>query len=281
MTSSGVGARFGFGSNWRDFLSVLDDGRVREAESSLSRTLGRSRLDGLRFCDVGCGSGLFSLAARRLGATVHSFDFDLGSVACTGELRRRFFDGDPQWRVELGDVLDLRYLNNLGQFDIVYAWGVLHHTGDMWRAMENVATTVRDGGTLWLALYNDQGWRSDAWRRVKRLYNVLPARLRPLVVLPALVRLWGPTTMRDLMRGRPFESWRTYRSPRGMSPWHDVVDWVGGYPFEVARPAAVIAFYRKRGFEGDLIVRRAGLGCNEFLFHRSRGDEVRSEARER
>ena len=269
MTSSGTGARFGFGSNWRDFLSVLDEDRVQEAESSLVHTLARSHLDGLRFCDVGCGSGLFSLAARRLGATVHSFDFDPGSVACTTELKRRFFPDDPRWTVERGDVLDDRYLASLGTFDVVYAWGVLHHTGDMWRAMESISGAVRDGGVLWLAIYNDQGWRSSLWRRVKQLYNVLPARLRLMVVLPALVRLWGPTTIRDLVRRRPFESWHTYRSQRGMSAWHDVVDWIGGYPFEVARPTAVTAFYRRLGFRGDVTVRRAGLGCNEFVFRRA------------
>src|ERR1044072_5239228 len=93
---------------------------------------------GKKFLDVGSGSGLFSLAARRLGAQVHSFDYDPQSVACTGELRRRYFPDDLHWVVQQGSVLDQGYLASLGSFDVVYAWGVLHHTGAMWRALDNI-----------------------------------------------------------------------------------------------------------------------------------------------
>src|SRR3954452_22091088 len=107
--------RFGFGENWRRFLSVLNDERIAEAEKSLAGMLGVGSLEGKRFLDAGSGSGLFSLAAYRLGATVHSFDYDPMSVRCTSELRQRFFPGDPQWRVERGSVLDRNYLASLGK----------------------------------------------------------------------------------------------------------------------------------------------------------------------
>src|SRR5881296_1627768 len=134
--------RFEFGSNWRKFLAVLDERRVAEAENSLRRMLDAETLVGKSFLDIGSGSGLFSLAARRMGARVFSFDYDTRSVACTRELRRRHFPSDPQWTVAEGSVLDEEYLRSLGPFDIVYSWGVLHHTGNMWKAMGNAQIPV-------------------------------------------------------------------------------------------------------------------------------------------
>jgi len=162
------GRRFEFGKNWRRFLSTLNEERIQAAEASLKEMLGVDSLEGRRFIDVGSGSGLFSLAARRMGAEVFSFDYDPCSVACTKSLRDRYFADDPRWRVEEGSVLDAAYLEGLGRYDIVYSWGVLHHTGDMWRALEHVARLVAEGGLLFVALYNDQGARSRFWARVKR-----------------------------------------------------------------------------------------------------------------
>lgn len=261
--------RFAFGENWSRFLASVGDERIRLAESSLRAMLEVDDLAGKTFLDIGSGSGLFSLAARRLGAKVHSFDYDPQSVACTEELRRRYFPDDPEWRVEFGSVLDGSFVRSLGKWDIVYSWGVLHHTGAMWQALENVAPLVAEGGKLFVAIYNDQGRTSTTWLKIKQWYNRLPRGLRWLVLWPAFLRLWGPTTVRDLMRGRPFETWRGYaeNSTRGMSPWRDVVDWVGGLPFEVARPEEVFEFFRDRGF----LLRRlktcaGGRGCNEFVF---------------
>lgn len=139
--------RFAFGANWARFLTVLDEERIREAERSLCNMLGVDTLANKRFLDIGSGSGLFSLAARRLGATVRSFDYDPQSVACTWELRRRYFPDDGDWQVEQGSALDAAYLETLGEFDIVYSWGVLHHTGAMWMGIENAIGRVAGGGS--------------------------------------------------------------------------------------------------------------------------------------
>lgn len=261
--------RFAFGENWAEFLGLVDESRIERAGKSLRDMLELDRLDGLSFLDIGSGSGLFSLAARRLGAKVTSFDYDPQSVSCTDELRRRYFPEDKQWRVCAGSVLDCDFLETLGTFDIVYSWGVLHHTGSMWTALGNAARLVAPKGRLYVAIYNDQGRWSRMWGFVKRSYVRAPGPLKWLVVLPAFVRLWGPTTIRDLLKGHPFRTWRLYQdeTARGMDPWRDVVDWVGGYPFEVAKPEEIFDFYRKQGFElRRLTTCGGGIGCNEFVF---------------
>ena len=266
--------RFGFGENWRRFLDVLDDERIGEAERSPTARLGQGSLQGKSFLDAGCGSGLFSLAAVRLGAArVHSFDYDRDSVGCALELRKRYGGEHVHWTVERGDVLDKDYLDNLSTYDVVYSWGVLHHTGDMWRALRTVERAVAPEGRLFIAIYNDQRMVSRYWTLVKRIFNLLPAALR----VPYAVAVMAPRELASLavqtLRGRPQDyvhSWTRYKATRGMSRWHDLLDWVGGYPFEVAKPEEIFALYHRRGFQlAGLRTCGGGLGCNEFLFERS------------
>ena len=261
------GKRFEFGQNWTHFLWKLNDHRIVGAALSLKKMLGVTSLQGKRFLDIGCGSGLFSLAARQLGAKVHSFDYDPQSVACTQELRKRYCPEDIEWRVELGSALDTKYIRSLGTYDVVYSWGVLHHTGAMWEALENAAMPVAKSGLLYIAIYNDQGVISRRWLLVKQFYNRLPKAFQFLMTMACFVVLWGAISIRDLLRMKPFSSWRNYGTLRGMSPWHDLVDWIGGLPFEVARPDKVIEFYVKFGFTLVKLIDCEGkLGCNQFVF---------------
>ncbi len=264
------GDRFEFGANWARFLSVLDDERIAQAKASLKAMLGVESLEGKTFLDVGSGSGLFSLAARSLGARVRSFDYDPKSVACTRELRRRYFNDDQNWMVDEGSVLDEAFLASLGSYDIVYSWGVLHHTGQMNRALDNVSPLVKSGGRLFIAIYNDQGGASRRWTLVKKLYcsGWLGRALVRIAFYPYFAA--GRLLADILKRRNPFTSYAAYKSARGMSVVHDWEDWLGGYPFEVAKPEEIFDRYHRQGFSLEKLKTCAGgLGCNEFIFSRN------------
>jgi 2-polyprenyl-3-methyl-5-hydroxy-6-metoxy-1,4-benzoquinol methylase len=272
------GRRFRFGKNWKSFLKTVDEKSIREAERRLIAFLGVSSLSGTSFLDVGSGSGLHSLAARRLGADVVSFDYDPDSVDATRALRNKFgFDKDT-WRIETGSVLDSDYLSSLGQFDVVYSWGVLHHTGAMWDALERVQPLVKPGGKLYIAIYNDLGDVSRWWAERKKRYCEMPRIIRPLyflkVYLPIELKAMGATgTLRSgkiskLQREFPkwLEQWREYKQHRGMSRMHDMIDWIGGYPYEFAKAEDLVAFYQKAGFALEKLAESDGTGNNELVF---------------
>lgn len=257
--------RFDFGKNWQRYLSRLDQRRLEAHQSSLLARFGQEGLSGKRFLDAGSGSGVFSRAAASLGADVTSFDYDPASVSCTNMMREQA--AKATWDIFQGSLLDEGFLRSLGSFDVVYCWGFAHHTGDMWLALQNLIPCCR--GDLIISIYNDQGKASKRWMAVKRAYNK-HAWLRPLLIAGAWVRLWGVKFAADTLRGDPWKRWRNnYGDHRGMSAKDDLIDWIGGYPFEVAKPEQVFHFFRERGFELlDFTTQAGGIGCNEFFFRR-------------
>jgi len=264
------GKRFTFGKNWKNFLKTLNEDRINEAEKDLKNMLEIESLKERSFLDIGSGSGLFSLAARRLGAKVFSFDFDPISVACTEKLKKRFFSDDPDWTVRQGSALDEKFLSSLGTFDIVYSWGVLHHTGQMWKALENVITPVKkEDGILFIALYNDQGFLSRFWRSVKKLYcSSSPGKIVSIAIFFPYFFFSGLAS--DLLSMKnPMKRYTDYKKKRGMSIVHDWFDWLGGYPFEVAKPDEIEYFFKKRGFCLRKIKRTQRLGNNQFVFKKN------------
>lgn len=261
--------RFSFGENWQSFIDVVGPERIEEAECSLVEFLGKDNLAGRRFLDIGCGSGLFSLAAARIGAKVHAFDYDPRSVASARALIERFdLAGEPPVIVE-GSVLDRGFMTRLGTFDAVYAWGVLHHTGALCRAFCNVDLVVEPGGLLYIGIYNHQGVTSEVWRAVKRFYSsgkfgriVATAIFYPVFFLSGL--MIDAIKLRD-----PRHRYREHKRHRGMSLMHDWKDWLGGYPYEPARPETVVSFFENLGYS---LVKFSpppiGFGNNHYVFRK-------------
>jgi 2-polyprenyl-6-hydroxyphenyl methylase/3-demethylubiquinone-9 3-methyltransferase len=168
---------------------------------------------------------------------------------------------DERWRVLQASILDADEMQRLGTYDVVYSWGVLHHTGNMAVALQRAATLVRPNGWLFMAIYNDQGWLSRYWHYIKRTWVTLPWMRGPILLLHAPYLL-GFRWLVRFVAGRG-------RLERGMRLWHDTLDWLGGYPFEVARPEAIMDSLRERGFRLTKL-RTCGRrhGCNEFVFQR-------------
>jgi SAM-dependent methyltransferase len=259
--------RFSFGANWADYVKKMySEERVRISQAHLLRFLRVQDLRGKKFIDIGCGSGLHSLAAWRAQADeVISFDFDGEAVATTKHLRDRA--GNPSnWRVLQGSILDPDFVKALPKAEVVYSWGVLHHTGNMWDAVRQAAKTLHPRGVLYLALYCKEVYVSPPytyWVQVKRAYN------RGSILKKKWMEweyAWR-NSIRDCLKKRenPFKHIKEYKQSRGMSYWHDVKDWLGGYPIEFAGNQETEVFAREQlGLE--LIHRKAGQGNTEYLF---------------
>ncbi len=265
--------RYEFGANWKSFVHrALDDARVARAIVSLRRLLGVERLEGKIFLDVGCGSGLFSLAAAQLGAArIIAFDSDPQSTEASRAVRTWARVSPDRWQIREGSILDSAFLSEISPADIVYAWGVLHHTGALWQAVDRAAGKVMPGGSLVLAIYNRQErpiGGSAMWWQVKRLYNRSPAPLRRALEAVHVAALAG----RELTRGRwSSRLMREYTGDdaRGMDFWHDVRDWLGGFPYEYASVEEVTRYLEDRhGFVPEYVNPTGGYGCNEFRFRR-------------
>lgn len=254
---------FSFGENWKSFLQKAPAEAFQLADQDIRRWLGPVGAEGLHVLDIGCGSGIHSLCFFGQGAAeVVSFDIDPHSVEATRSLWQKA--GNPaQWNVLHGSVLDGDFLNRLGlgRFDLVYAWGVLHHTGAMWQAVANACQMVAPQGRLWLALYV----KTDAYPRelaLKQRYNRASWLGKKGMVWRWIARIMW----QRYQNGQNPLAWNERRI-RGMDVYHDIVDWLGGLPYEVASEEEVVEFCGRRGFVPERV--KTGEANNIYLFRRN------------
>lgn len=266
-------SHFAFGKNWESYAELISDPQIDEATEGLKRLVG-DNLNGLRVLDIGCGSGLHALCALRLGAAeVVAMDIDPDSVRTAQRVLSQRVP-ELKWRVIEKSVFDVTR-NELGQFDLVYSWGVLHHTGDMQRAIRCAADLVRPGGRLVIALYRKTRLCSF-WKIEKKWYAAAGERAqraaRAVYVWLFKINLWR--------RGNEFGSFRNFtanykNNNRGMDFFHDVHDWMGGWPYESTSPADVDAMLTPLGFKLQYSNAQKhvswgafGSGCDEFTYVR-------------
>ena len=272
-----AGERFAFGRNWQSFVTNhLNQERIDEAKKSMVEFCDANDLiKGKTFIDVGCGSGLFSTVAYQLGASsIVSFDIDPNSIKCCEYLREKQ-GNSPNWRIAHGSILDDAFVSSLGQYDFVYSWGVLHHTGGMWKAIENASKLVAEKGAFCIGIYN----RADAygiypdgrcgpshlWVKEKKLYSRMPHPVQTLIdyaVMSLLVILYVLTF------NNPIKKIRNHKQFRGMSWRIDIKDWLGGHPYEYASVDEVFNFVKRLGFSLENLKCNPGLMNNEYLFRK-------------
>lgn len=266
-------SHFAFGKNWIDYARKIDEARIDQAIADLKRLSGRDRMDGMSFLDIGCGSGLHSLAAIRLGATrVVGVDIDADSIAASRSTLARFAP-DAVARFEQVSIFDMN-TETYGGYDLVYSWGVLHHTGDMYRALTAAAALVKPGGILMIALYRRTVF-CNLWRMIKRWYSSASpqSQKRAREAYVWLVRL------AFRIKGRDFAEYvNNYGKNRGMDYYNDVHDWMGGFPYESISSEQCHIFFKDRGFQverefvrspGQLPLGLLGSGCDEYTFARA------------
>lgn len=251
---------FSFGENWRDYLTTVSEDEINSAGTEIDKWLSSKSLRGKSLIDIGSGSGIHSLAFHKFGVSqLRSVDVDPHSVTATTSMWERA--GSPDnWKVEHGSILDADFVKSLGQYDVVYSWGVLHHTGSMWEAIDNALRLVKPGGRVWIAIYvHGPNFGRDL--ELKKKYNTSSDSGKKW-----MLRKWIFRDMLRLAKARknPF-IWFSDKSKRGMNRYHDAIDWLGGLPYEVASAQEITEFCLKRDFIMEGIEVAPEGGCSDYV----------------
>lgn len=266
--------RFAFGKNWQNFLDTcMQDQRIKSTVNSLRYLLNTQDLEKKTFLDIGCGSGLFSLAAYLLGAEkVISFDYDPDSVQASIRLRERMDIPPEKWEILHGSILDNNFFARLDQADIVYSWGVLYYTGAVWQALDNAISCLKPGGLLAISIYSNVEKRlggSAFWWRVKRTYNQSSKIIQHFIEHTYVVYFCLGVTITHRNRFKIITGYGSDASTRVMDFWHNVRNWVGGFPYEYATAGEVFNDIHEKHRLGLMFLEtHDSRVCNQFTFHK-------------
>jgi len=252
--------RFNFGKNWKNFLRKIDDNKINLAMASLNNLLGYN-LKNKSFLDIGSGSGIFSLAARKLNMKVYSIDIDPESIKCTKALKNKYFRHDKDWTIKKISLLSKNFKQKINKnYKYIYCWGVAHHTGNMYQSFKKIISISQTKTKLVLAIYNKQFLKSYLWLKIKYLFN-LNVFFKLLFILFFFPYFFLIRTILHKIKNK--------KDARGMNNWNDMIDWLGGYPYQFEKPSIIINFFKKNNFK--LIKKNLcgdNLGCNEFVFEK-------------
>lgn len=266
-TNNTDNARFEFGQNWADFSNDINDETLELAIEGLKKLLPKDfDPNGKSFLDIGSGSGLHAIAAAKIGfSKILCTDYDINSTNTTKRNAEKF---DVAGVIEAfqDDILNSK-LNEKSKekFDIVYSWGVLHHTGNMWKAITNASKFVKDDGHFIIAIYTKTKF-CNMWKIIKRTYCNAPKFVQKVMGY----KYHFIRSFRQILNGELFKK---YEDNRGMNRYYDSIDWLGGYPYESASSDEIISFLEKDFLIQDSFSTTPGLGllgtgCAEYTFRK-------------
>jgi 2-polyprenyl-3-methyl-5-hydroxy-6-metoxy-1,4-benzoquinol methylase len=256
------GTRFEFGKNWKDFLNTVSETEIQKAAADIKRWLQTESLKGKRIIDIGSGSGIHSYVFYLMNAEeLISFDYDTDSVEATKKIWQNA--GSPDnWKITQGSILDTEFANSLGKFDIIYSWGVLHHTGNMWKAIENASSLLNANGIFWISIYQ-KGPAYPRHLKLKLKYNASSPAGKKIMIYSSVCKIM---IKRVLSGKNPFK-WNQ-KTDRGMNVYHDLIDWLGGLPYEVADKNEIEKFCNERNLKLEKAEIVTEGGCSNYLFRR-------------
>lgn len=261
-------SHFAFGENWASYSKLIGEPQIEHAKEGLLKLIPAEDFKGRSFLDIGCGSGLHALAASRLGVSrIVGVDIDPNSATTARKILTERNPSAP-WQIENISVFDLTP-DHFGTFDIVYSWGVLHHTGDLWQAVSKAAALVAPNGLLAVAFYRET-YLDPFWKLEKRFYTHAPLSIQNFIKRSYINAF---RVARAATRQESFADYVSkYSSRRGMDFEHDVHDWLGGYPYEAALAPEVDRRLVALGFKVERVFARSkssgifGSGCDEYVY---------------
>lgn len=269
MTVQDTSDRYEFGKNWKRYVDLhFSEEKIEISRQHMLSFLGRSDLSGMRMLDIGSGSGLHSLAAWRSGVReIVSFDYDPNSVETTRLLHEKV--GKPSnWTIQQGSVLNKEFMDSLGKFDFVYSWGVLHHTGSQWNAINNAIDSVSDDGVFYIALYDSDVYVNPGpkyWLDIKKKYNGAGKLKRYVMEMDYIRNIVCGKNIRNM--AKILSIMAEYKKSRGMNLYTDVRDWLGGWPMEFTRVSEIVdLFCKENNFHLQNI--STGEANTEYVFSR-------------